>query len=134
MIRFRRRGRDLDIHGGSENHDRDSFADSVEDLVADLDDLAVIDADVPTISNRKTVRLIKQLVKPLIGWYLRYVTQQVTVLGQGTARLGSALAAQGSRLEDATSGLAEEVARLRAKVEGLEAELEGRRPGPQDPS
>jgi len=108
--------------------------DTVIDIVADLDDMAVIDADVPTISRRRAGRLVKRLVKSLIGWYLRYLAQQVTVLGQTTARLGSALALRADRIEDATTGLGEDLARLRDRVDRLEVELERRSASHPDPS
>src|ERR1700681_386349 len=41
-----------------------------------------IDTDVPAGSRLRGAALVKRSVKRLIGWYLRYVGQQVTLLGQ----------------------------------------------------
>jgi hypothetical protein len=104
--------------------------DGVADAVADVEDAATIDVDIPTVSHRPAVRLIKRTVKSLVGWYLRYLAEQTTVLGQATARLGTALAERADRMEGTTTGLAAEVARLRARVD----ELEGREGSGRDRS
>jgi glycosyltransferase involved in cell wall biosynthesis len=91
--------------------------------LADLADSATIDVEVPMGSNRRAGRAVKQVIKKLTRWYLRYVAQQTTVLGQASVRLGAALAEQADRLEDTTSGLATEMARLGERLERLERRL-----------
>jgi hypothetical protein len=98
--------------------------DDAREALVDLGDVTVIDTDVPTVSPRRRVRFVKRQVKALIGWYLRYLAQQTTVLGQATARLGTALVDQADRLEGTTTGLAAELARLQERVERLEG-IEG---------
>jgi glycosyltransferase involved in cell wall biosynthesis len=94
--------------------------DPVHAALVDLGDAADIDIDVPTASRRQEAAVLKQGIKKLTGWYLRYLAQQTTVLGQATLRLGTALAYRAERVEDTTTGLLDEVARLRERVERLE--------------
>lgn len=101
------------------------------DVAAALDDLsdaATIDVEVPTASNRRAGRAAKQGVKTVTKWYLRYLAQQTTVLGQAAARAATVLAGRVEALEDRTGGLADEVVRLRARIE----RLEGRSPAPAE--
>jgi glycosyltransferase involved in cell wall biosynthesis len=98
----------------------DTDDDGLASALADLDDAAGIDIDVPTASRRREAVVVKQGVKKLTGWYLRYLAQQITVLGQATSRLGTALVERADRIEDTTSGLVEEMARLRARLDRLE--------------
>lgn len=111
----------------------------VDSALADLADAATIDVEAPSASNRRAGRAAKQGIKKLTRWYLRYIAQQTTVLGQAATRLGAALAERTDRLEDTTSGLSDELARLRDRVERLErreaetAEPPGPPPKPASP-
>jgi hypothetical protein len=109
------RVRDVTIRLGRRSGDN-----QVGDALADLEAAAAIDADIPTQSRRRSVRVVKQLVKSLVGWYLRYLAQQTTVLGQATAKLGAALVERAERLEDRTARLHTEIAALRERVDALE--------------
>jgi len=95
----------------------------VASALADLADASTIDIEVPIASNRRAGRVLKLLIKKLTRWYLRYMAQQTTVLGQASVRLGTVLAEQADRLEDTTSGLANEVARLGERLDRLERRL-----------
>ena len=44
-------------------------------------------------------RLMKRVVRLLIGWYVRELSQQVAALGEATARLGLAVAERTERLQ-----------------------------------
>jgi glycosyltransferase involved in cell wall biosynthesis len=98
----------------------DTADDGIAAALADVSDASVVDIDVPTASGRREAVVLKQGIKKLTGWYLRYLAQQTTVLGQATLRLGTAVAERADRLEDTTSGLVDEVARLRGRLENLE--------------
>jgi hypothetical protein len=99
---------------------RRSGDNQLGDALADLEASAAIDSDILPLSRRRSVRLVKRLVTSLVGWYLRYLAQQTTVLGQATARLGAALVERAERLEDRTGHLQSEVDALRQRVEVLE--------------
>ncbi len=86
---------------------------------------ARIDVDVPTASTRKAVAVTKLGVKRLVGWYVRYVGDQVTLFGQAIVRLGSGLVEQTERLEETTGTLAADMAALSARVDRLEQETGG---------
>ncbi len=99
------------------------------DALAELEEAAAIDVEVPTLARRRAVRLVKVGVRALVGWYMRYVGQQVTALGQSTARLGAALveasedlSRRGEDLSRRTDGLATEVEALAARVGRLEGD------------
>lgn len=109
--------------------DGDAEGGAVAAALEDVADAATIDVEVPTASNRQAGRAAKEGIKRLTRWYLRYLAQQTTVLGQATLRLGRALSAQADRTEDTVAGLVGEVGRLRERVERLEGGTEesGRR-------
>jgi hypothetical protein len=85
-----------------------------------LRDVAVIDTEVPTVSSRREVHLLKVVIRRLIGWYLRFVGAQVSVLGQATVRLGTSLVERTEQLGDETATLQRDVAALRARLDALE--------------
>jgi len=85
-----------------------------------LRDVAVIDAEVPTVSSRREVHLLKVVIRRLIGWYLRFLGAQVTVLGQATVRLGTSLVERTEQLGDETAALQRDVAAIEARLEALE--------------
>lgn len=93
-----------------------ALADALEDLGV----VAAIDADIPVRSPRPLLRRVKQVVKALVGWYLRYLAAQTTALGQATVRLGSALAERIDGLDAADESLRVDVARLGRRVDELE--------------
>jgi hypothetical protein len=88
--------------------------------LAELDDAACLDLDPPTASTTAQVRVAKDVTKRLVGWYVRYVGDQVAVLGTTTGRLGRLLADRIEGLEADTRRLETEIARLAARVERLE--------------
>ncbi|MGE0879764.1 MAG: hypothetical protein AB7L13_18230 [Acidimicrobiia bacterium] len=60
-----------------------------------------IDVDVPTASNLPGVPFVKGVLRKLMAWYLRYVTQQVSALGGMLVRAMKALNGRVARLEEA---------------------------------
>jgi len=90
-----------------------------------LEQQAVIDIEVPVASRTLPQRLVKQVVRKLVGWYVRFLGHQVGVLGQATARLGLAVAERLDRLEAEQSAeravIAAEIAALQARVAELES-------------
>jgi hypothetical protein len=103
----------------------DSVADDLRGAVLLLESHAVVDAEVPVTASSLPARLVKRLVKRLIGWYLRFLGHQVSALGQASARFGLAVADRLDRVEaeqvEARRALEAEVAALRARVAELEA-------------
>jgi len=75
---------------------------------------ARIDVDAPLRTRRRGARAAKIVVKRLTAWYLAYVGEQVTDLGQAMLRLGTALAGD-------LDGVRHDVDDLKARVERLEA-------------
>jgi hypothetical protein len=100
---------------------RDPGADRARDALALLGDVVEIDTDVPTRSARPLVGLVKQAVKRLVGWYLRYLGDQVTVLGRSTHALGAALVDDGERRDAELGDLRRRVAELADRVDQLES-------------
>jgi hypothetical protein len=101
--------------------------DDLRGALLAVEDHARIDLNVPTSSSRKTAAMSKVAVKRLIGWYLRYVGDQTTLLGHAMVRLGSGLVEHTERLEETTGTLAADVAALSARVDRLEQGPGGRR-------
>jgi hypothetical protein len=86
---------------------------------------AVVDVEAPVRAGPRSRRLVKTVVKKLVGWYVRFLADQVGVLGRTAARLGTAVAERLERLDAEQAALRAEVdaelARLRARVAELEA-------------
>ena len=85
----------------------------------------MIDLEVPVASRSLPQRLVKQIVRKLIGWYVRFLGHQVGILGQATARLGLSVAERLDRMETEhtaeRTAMAAEIARLSDRVAELEA-------------
>jgi hypothetical protein len=103
----------------------DGERDDVRCAALLLEHHAEIDVDAPVASRTLPQRLVKQLIRRLVGWYMRFVGHQVGVLGQAAARLGLAVAARLDRIEAEQgaeqAALAARVAALEARVAELEA-------------
>lgn len=78
-----------------------------------VEQAAAIDVQVPTASRLAPLALAKGLVKKAIFFYIRFLADQISLLGHAVARLGFSVA-------ERVDGLDEEVAALRARVEDLE--------------
>jgi hypothetical protein len=102
--------------------------DDVRSAALLLEQQAVIDVEVPVASRTLPQRLVKQVVRKLVGWYVRFLGHQVGILGQATARFALVVAERLDRIEaaqaTADAAQAARVAALEARV----AELEASRP------
>lgn len=107
--------------------------DDVRSAALLLEQQAVIDVEVPVASRSLPQRLVKEVVRKLIGWYVRFLGHQVGILGQATARFALVVADRLDRIEGAQSAerasMAAEIAALQARV----AELEARTSTPPEP-
>jgi len=99
--------------------------DDVRSAALLLEQQAVIEVDVPVAGRALPQRLVKQVVRKLIGWYVRFLGHQVGVLGQASARFGLTVAERLDRMEAEQQAerevMAAEIARLQARVAELEA-------------
>jgi hypothetical protein len=100
-------------------------SDDVRNVVLLLEQQADIDANIPVSARTLPFRLVKQVVRKLIGWYVRVLVDQVRLLGQATSRLGLTVAQRLDRIETEQqaehTALKAEIARLQARVAELEA-------------
>jgi hypothetical protein len=99
--------------------------DPVRQAALLLEYQAVVDVVAHVRAGPRSRRLVKTVVKKLVGWYVRFLADQVGVLGRTAARLGTAVAERLERLDAEQAALRAEVdaelARLRARVAELEA-------------
>jgi hypothetical protein len=100
--------------------------DDVHGALLGVEDCARIDLDVPTASRRRAESAVKGSVKRLTGWYLRYLGDQVTLLGLALVRFGTSVALRTDQLEEATGRLSGDLRALTARVDRLEAGPSGR--------
>jgi len=70
---------------------------SLERLITAVEESSFINIDVPVTASRREYTYLKTALKRGMGWYLRHVAEQVSVLGYATAR---SLRAVTARLED----------------------------------
>jgi hypothetical protein len=99
--------------------------DDVRSAALLLEQQALIDVEVPVASRALPQRLVKQMVRKLIGWYVRFLGHQVGSLGHAAARFALLVAERLDRIEAAQSAereaMAAEIAALKARVADLEA-------------
>jgi len=84
-----------------------------------LEDSATIDVEVPVASTTRAGTLVKTGVRRVSRWYLRYVAEQVTLLGQATVRLGTALMERTDELTMTIDRLDRANTMLRHDLDGL---------------
>jgi hypothetical protein len=82
---------------------------------------AGVDLAPPTVSSSRPRRLVKRLVSRVLGWYFRFLADQLAALGQGMARLGLAAARRVERIEAEQAATRVELESLRARLARLEA-------------
>ena len=99
--------------------------DDVRSAALLLEQQAVIDVEAPVASRTLPQRLVKQLVRKLVGWYVRFLGHQVGILGQATGRFALVVAERLDRLEAAQNAeraaLTERIVALEARVAELES-------------
>ena len=90
-----------------------------------LEQHALIDVDAPVASRTLPQRLVKLLVRKLVGWYVHFIGHQVGILGQATGRFALLVAERLDRIEAQQSteraAMAAEIAALQARIAELEA-------------
>jgi hypothetical protein len=112
----------------------DAAAGGVRHAALLLEAQSAIDTNVPVAGTTRSRRLVKQGAKRLIGWYVRYLGDQVSVLGRSAARLGLAVA---DRMEHLDAEAARSRAETQAELEALRArvaELEAKSPTTPPPA
>lgn len=99
--------------------------DDVRSAALLLEQQAVIDIEAPVVSRTLPQRLVKQMVRKLVGWYVRFLGHQVGILGQATGRFALVVAERLDRLEAAQSAeraaLSDRIVALEARVAELES-------------
>ena len=99
--------------------------DDVRSAALLLEQQAVIDVEAPVASRTLPQRLVKQMVRKLVGWYVRFLGHQVGVLGQATGRFALVVAERIDRVEAAQSAeraaMTDRIAALEARVAELES-------------
>lgn len=86
-------------------------------------DLLPVDADAPTSAPNKPQRSAKAAVKRAVGWYGRYLAEQVNDLGFAILRAGEALADRIADGEKTTSAMETRLSALEHEVRRLKKQL-----------
>jgi hypothetical protein len=81
---------------------------------------AGVDLEPPLGSRSWPQRLVNQQVRRLLGWYVRFLAQQISALGQAAARLGLAVA---QRSETLQAQAAADKAAVDGRIDDLSARL-----------
>ena len=109
---------------------RDGSVVDMATALADVEDTAAFDLDVPTLSRRRSGRLTKVAIKKLVSWYLRYLTQQVAAFSAAVTRFAAVVAERSDRLEASSASMQRELQGLGRRVDHLEAALGRSASGP----
>ena len=80
-----------------------SASDDFDDVLAFAETQSFIHADVPTASRRPPLAVVKRVLRKFMGWYVRFVTQQVTGFAGAITRAVSLLSRRVDALETATA-------------------------------
>jgi hypothetical protein len=108
----------------------DPAPDDVRHAALLLHRQAAVGLEPPMAARDPLRRAVKQLVRRLVGWYVRFLAAQVGALGQASARLGLAVATRTERLQANQAADRAELEALRERVARLEARLEEHPPAP----
>ncbi|MFP5371161.1 MAG: hypothetical protein ACLGI3_10495, partial [Actinomycetes bacterium] len=57
---------------------------NLDRLVTSIEEASFITIDVPTASSRRSVTIVKTVIKRLLGFWFRFVVDQITSLGVTT--------------------------------------------------
>jgi hypothetical protein len=83
--------------------------------------VAQFDVEAPITSPRREVQLVKNGVKRLSAWYMRYLSGQLNAFGASVVSLGEALANRTERLEASSDEMAARLGAVEARLGRLEA-------------
>ncbi|MGH9036906.1 MAG: hypothetical protein ACRD0O_14175, partial [Acidimicrobiia bacterium] len=108
----------------------DDAAGGVRHAALLLEAQSAIDTNVPVAGASRSRRLVKAGAKRLVGWYVRYLGDQVAGLGRSAARQGLAVADRMEHLDAEAARSRAELEALRARVAELEAALGRESAGP----
>jgi hypothetical protein len=85
---------------------------------------AAVDLAPPTAGSSPARRLIKRVVNRALGWYFRFLADQLAAIGKAVARLGQATALRVERLEAEQAATRAELESLRGRLARLEGASE----------
>lgn len=85
-----------------------------------VEHFADFDLDVPTGSRFPPAAILKLAVKKLIGWYLGFLSWQLTIFGQALTNLADILVERDERRGEELSELRAELGRLSERIDQLE--------------
>lgn len=109
----------------------DPASDDVRFAAMLLHRQAGVGLEPPLAARAWPQRLVKRAVHRLVGWYIRFLAQQISALGQAAARLGLAVAQRSEALQAQAAADRAEVdhrlAELSARLARLEAQTPDRR-------
>jgi hypothetical protein len=78
--------------------------DDLDGLISSADRASFIDPDLPTESRLPAVSYVKRVERKLLGWAMRYLTQQVTAFGGIVVQALKLIARRLERLEEVSAG------------------------------
>jgi hypothetical protein len=78
--------------------------DDLDGLISAADRTSFIDPDLPTESRLPAVSIVKRVERKLLGWAIRYLTQQVTAFGGVVVQALKLIGRRLERLEEVSAG------------------------------
>lgn len=106
-------------------------ADDVRRAALVLSRQAEIGLSAPTTARSTPRRLVKHLVNRAVGWYFRFLAEQLAAVGRASASLGLAAARRFEGAEAEQAAIRGELDGLRARVARLEEALGPAAPAPE---
>lgn len=85
-----------------------------------IEQTASIDFDIPTISSTPPLRASKVVVKRLVGFSVRFIANQVTLLGNSLVTFGHAVTLRIEQLDEQTAATQATMVDLERRVAALE--------------
>jgi hypothetical protein len=99
---------------------RERDPEDLNGAVQAVRDVATFDVEVPVVSRRRELELVKTGVKRLSVWYMRYLAEQLNAFGKSVSDLGGSLAKRTDDLASVSDDLAVRLGAVEERLKRLE--------------
>jgi hypothetical protein len=109
-------------------HAQETNPEDIRGALQSVRNLATFNVDVPVLSARREVQVVKKGVKRLSAWYMRYLSAQLNAFGATVVRLGETMAARVEDLERRGDDLSARLGAVEARLNRLETKTSATTP------
>jgi hypothetical protein len=99
---------------------RERDPEDLSGAVQAVRDVATFDVEVPVVSRRRELELVKTGVKRLSVWYMRYLAEQLNAFGKSVSDLGESLTKRTDDLASVSDDLTVRIGAVEERLKRLE--------------